>query len=156
VRTTCRIGADFGGGVIARGYRTSPAVTVARCAFQRSIERSNTMHLIPVYRVTVFVPPAHLAALKAGILSVDDLAIGDYCEVMWTSAPGLEQFRPGETTTPTLGVAGELTSAPSVRLEFSIPRDPERLRRVIVDGVHAHHPWEVPAVFVDESFFPMA
>lgn len=114
------------------------------------------MQLAPVYRITVFVPPAHLDALKAGILSVDDLAIGAYAEVMWTSAPGREQFRPGTSSTPTLGVAGELTSAPTVRLEFSIPRDADRLRRVIVDGVWPHHPWEVPAVFVDESLFPVA
>lgn len=114
------------------------------------------MQLIPVYRITVFVPPAHLDALRAGILSVDDLAIGDYHDVMWTSAPGLEQFRPGASSRPTLGEVGELTSAPTVRLEFSIPRDAERLQRVIRDGVHAHHPWEVPAVFVDPSFFPMA
>lgn len=112
------------------------------------------MRLIPVYRITVFVPPEHLEALKAGILSVDDLAVGDYREVMWTSAPGSEQFRPTAAARPALGAAGELTSAPSVRLEFSIPRDAERLRRVIVDGVRAHHPWEVPAVFVDESLFP--
>lgn len=114
------------------------------------------MQLIPVYRITVFVPPQHLEALKAGILSVDDLAIGAYRDVLWISAPGLEQFRPGTSATPTLGVAGQLTSAPSVRLEFSIARDADRLRRVIVDGVWAHHPWEVPAVFVDESAFPTA
>ena len=48
------------------------------------------MKLIPVYRITVFVPPAHLEALKAGILAVDDLALGDYREVLWTSAPGFE------------------------------------------------------------------
>ncbi len=113
------------------------------------------MQLIPVYRITVFVPPSHLDALKAGILAVDDLSIGDYREVMWTAAPGLEQFRPGVDANPTLGTPGERTSAPSVRLEFSIPRDAERLRRVIEDGIHAHHPWEVPAVFVDESLFPM-
>ncbi len=113
------------------------------------------MQLIPVYRITVFVPPQDLETLKAGILAVDALAIGDYREVMWTAAPGLEQFRPGDAANPALGASGELTSAASVRLEFSIPRDAERLRRVIVDGIHAHHPWEVPAVFVDEAVFPM-
>lgn len=113
------------------------------------------MQLIPVYRITVFVSPAELEALKAGILAVDDLAIGDYREVMWTSAPGLEQFRPGAAASPTLGQVGAFTSAPAVRLEFSIPRDAQRLQRVLVEGVHAHHPWEVPAVFVDESLFPM-
>lgn len=113
------------------------------------------MQLIPVYRITVFVPPAHLEALKAGILAVDALAIGDYREVLWTAAPGFEQFRPDAGANPTLGTPGELTSSESIRLEFSIPRDAERLRRVIVDGIHAHHPWEVPAVFVDEAMFPM-
>ncbi len=112
------------------------------------------MKLIPVYRITVFVPPAHLEALKAGILAVDDLALGDYREVLWTSAPGFEQFRPLASAHPALGAADVLTSAASVRLEFSIPRDDERLRRVLVEGVQAHHPWEVPAVFVDESLFP--
>lgn len=120
------------------------------------LDGSKRMRLIPVYRVTVFVPPAHLEALKGGILAVDDLAIGDYREVMWTSAPGIEQFRPGESTNPAFGAVGELTSAPTLRLEFSIPRDAARLQRLIVEGVHAHHPWEVPAVFVDESFFPVA
>ncbi len=113
-----------------------------------------SMNLLPIYRITVFVPPEHLAALKAGILAIDDLALGDYREVMWTSAPGFEQYRPGTAAAPRLGKAGELVSTPSVRLEFSIPRDAQRLRRVISEGVHAHHPWEVPAVFVDEAVFP--
>jgi hypothetical protein len=112
------------------------------------------LRLIPVYRITVFVPPADLDALKAGILAADDLAMGDYREVMWISAPGLEQFHAGAAANPALGQAGTLTCAPTVRLEFSIPRDAQRLRRVLVEGVHAHHPWEVPAVFVDESLFP--
>lgn len=116
---------------------------------------SAELQLIPVYRITVFVPPADLDALKAGILSVDDLAMGHYREVMWISAPGLEQFRPDQAASPALGQAGELSAAPTVRLEFSIPRDAQRLQRVLQEGVHAHHPWEVPAVFVDESLFPL-
>ena len=27
--------------------------------------------------------------------------------------------------------------------------------RLLRDGIHKHHPWEVPAVFVDESLFPL-
>ncbi|WP_066097315.1 hypothetical protein [Xanthomonas massiliensis] len=113
------------------------------------------MQLVPVYRITVFVPPAHLDALKRGICAVDPLGAGAYDQVMWIQVPGEEQFRPLPGAHPTLGNVGQLERASSVRLEFAIPRDPERLRRVIEQGIHPHHPWEVPAVFVDESLFPM-
>ncbi len=113
------------------------------------------MRLKPVYRITVFVPPAHLEALRRGILAVDPLGDGRYDQVMWTSAPAEEQFRPLPGATPAQGRVGELERVPSVRLEFAIARDPELLQRMIEQGIHAHHPWEVPAVFVDEALFPL-
>ena len=113
------------------------------------------MRMLPVYRITVFVPPTHVDGLVAGIVDVDDLALGDYSEVMWIARGGEEQFRPGTMAAPALGAAGELTRAPTVRIEFAIPRDAVRLERVLSEGVHRHHPWEVPAVFVDESIFPL-
>ena len=113
------------------------------------------MELLPVYRITVFVPPAHLQALKDGICAADPLRLGHYEHVMWTSAPGEEQFRPLPGAVPAQGKVGELECGATVRLEFSIPRDPVRLRHVLEQGVYPHHPWEVPAVFVDESLFPL-
>lgn len=113
------------------------------------------MRLLPVYRITVFVPPAHAEALIAGIVACDELALGEYSEVMWITPGGQEQFRPGSAAKPAMGKAGELSREDSVRIEFAIPRDPERLQRVLHEGVHRHHPWEVPAVFVDESLFPL-
>ena len=113
------------------------------------------MHLVPVYRITVFVPPAHVQALRDGIVAVDALRMGGYEHGMWTSATGEEQFRPLPGAIPTQGVVGELERGATVRLEFSIPREPERLRRVLEQGVYPHHPWEVPAIFVDESVFPL-
>ena len=74
---------------------------------------------------------------------------------MWTSAPGEEQFRPLPGAVPAQGKVGELECGATVRLEFSIPRDPARLRHVLEQGVYLHHPWEVPAIFVDESLFPL-
>lgn len=111
------------------------------------------MRLQPVYRVVVFVPPSHLDALKAGILAVDALSAGGYVDGMWESAPGMEQYRPLADTAPARGLSGELVREPSVRLEFCIPRDPERLQRVLCDGIAAHHPWITPAIFVDETVF---
>ena len=111
------------------------------------------MHLYPVYRITVFVPPAQLEALKQNILAVDDLAAGGYAHGMWESAPGLEQFLVLEGTHSTVGKTGELVRDATVRLEFCIPRDPQRLQRVLDEGITAIHPWSCPAVFVDTTEF---
>jgi len=110
------------------------------------------MRLHPLYRITVFVPPAHLQALKAGILAVDDLAAGGYSQGMWESAPGHEQFRANTGTLSACGEAGQLVREPSVRLEFCIARDAQRLQRLLA-AVAAHHPWNSPAVFVDATEF---
>jgi len=111
------------------------------------------MRLHPVYRITVFVPPAHLDALKRGILAVDDLAAGGYAHGMWESAPGREQFRVQPGTASAAGQPGELVREATVRLEFCIPRDPVRLQRLLDEGVAAHHPWHSPAVFVEAVEF---
>lgn len=111
------------------------------------------MTLHPVYRITVFVPPAHLQALKQGILAVDDLAAGGYSHGMWESAPGYEQFQVQAGATSVVGDTGQLVREPSVRLEFCIPRDALRLQRLLEQGIAAHHPWNTPAVFVDSTEF---
>lgn len=112
------------------------------------------MQLVNIYRVTIFVPPDYLDALKAAICDVDPLNIGTYEHVMWTSS-GKEQFRPTDGANPTAGVIGKSVNLETVRLEFSIPRDPQRLQHLLENAIFPHHPWEVPAVFVDESVFPM-
>ena len=111
--------------------------------------------ILPVYRVSVWVPPEHAQRVLDGICAVDDLRIGDYDRVAWISAPGVEQFRPLAGADPALGSIGELESGASVRIEFCIPRDSERLQRVIDDGIRPHHPWRIPAIFVDESLLPL-
>ncbi|HVJ39478.1 MAG TPA: hypothetical protein VM687_16950 [Stenotrophomonas sp.] len=113
------------------------------------------MRLLPIYRITVFVPPESVQALQDGICQVEPLGDDRYDRVMWLSAPGIEQFRPQPGAMPTQGQVGALTQLPTVRLEFAIPRDPERLARVLREGVRAHHPWEAPAIFVDESHQPV-
>lgn len=113
------------------------------------------MRLVPVYRIAVFVPPAHLEALQRGISAVDSLRQGDYEHGMWISAPGMEQFRPLSSAQPSQGRIGELEQVEAVRLELCIPRDPVRLQRLIEQGIRPHHPWHAPAIFVDESLFPL-
>ncbi|MFN7136655.1 MAG: hypothetical protein ACK4MU_03940 [Thermomonas sp.] len=108
------------------------------------------MSLQPAYRVSVQVPPAHLRALQDGICAVEPLQGGHYDRVMWIDAAGEEQFRPLPGANPAYGRIGELAKVASVRLVFVLPREPERLARVIEAGIRPHHPWEVPAIFVDE------
>lgn len=113
------------------------------------------MELIKIYRITIFVPPDFLDTLKDAICVVEPLKIGTYEHVMWSSFGGEEQFRPTYGAKPTVGVIGESISLETVRLEFCIPRDPQRLQNLIENAVFPHHPWEVPVVFVDESILPM-
>jgi len=112
------------------------------------------VNLRPVYRVTTFVPPEHLEALLAGISSVVPLRYGDYDSVAWWWAAGTEQFRPLPGAHPTQGEIGRVERVATVRLEISIPRDPEMLAMLLEEGLVPHHPWEEPAVFVDESLAP--
>jgi kynurenine formamidase len=114
-------------------------------------ERKDAMLTRPVYRITTFVPPDHVDSLLEGVERVVPLVFGQYESCAWWSGLGVEQFRPLPGSTPTVGAPGRTERVPSVRLEFAIPRDPELLERVLSHGVIPNHPWEEPAVFIDES-----
>ena len=113
------------------------------------------MRLQPVYRVSVWVPPEHAQRVLDGIVAVDDLRIGAYDQVAWIAASGMEQFRPLAGATPAQGSIGELERGDSVCVQVCIPRDAERLRRLVDEGIRPHHPWQVPAIFVDETQWPV-
>jgi hypothetical protein len=109
------------------------------------------MSLKPIYRITTFVPPDHIDAVLEGVEREVPLVFGPYDRSAWWSAVGAEQFRPLPGANPTVGELGKTERVPSVRLEFAIPRDATLLDRVLTRGVLANHPWQEPAVFVDES-----
>ncbi len=102
------------------------------------------------YRVVTFVPPDHLDSVLEAVERQSPLIFGPYERSAWWSAAGIEQFRPMADANPTEGRAGELERVPTVRLEFALERDPDLLRRVLDDGLLPTHPWEEPAVFIDE------
>jgi hypothetical protein len=109
------------------------------------------MAVRPVYRITTFVPPDHVDAVLEGVEREVPLVFGRYDHSAWWSAPGVEQFRPLPGSTPTVGKPGQIERLPTIRLEFAIPRDPTLLERVLSRGLLPNHPWEEPAVFIDES-----
>jgi hypothetical protein len=106
----------------------------------------------PVYRITTFVPPEHLDSVLEAVERQVPLVFGPYDRSAWWSAVGVEQFRPLGGASPTVGEVGKVERVPTVRLELAIPRDPELLDRALNLGLIPSHPWEEPAVFVDESF----
>jgi hypothetical protein len=108
------------------------------------------MKLVQVYRVTVFVPPAHLDRLLKGILATTDLRHGSYDQSAWWFGPGTEQFRPLPGSSATSGTVGATSREPTIRLEFSLPHDARLLQRVIDTGLVPNHPWEEPEVLVEE------
>jgi hypothetical protein len=103
----------------------------------------------PAYRITTFVPPDHLDAVLEAVESQTPLVFGPYDRSAWWAA-GTEQFRPLLDASPTVGKAGQTERVPTVRLEFAIPRDADLLERVVNDGLLPSHPWQEPAVFIDE------
>lgn len=108
------------------------------------------MSLSRMYRITTFVPPDHVDQLLTGITREAPLTYGPYDRSAWWSSVGVEQFRPLPGSKPTVGRPGQVERVPTVRLEFAIPHDPELLDRVVNRGLVPNHPWEEPAVFVDE------
>jgi hypothetical protein len=137
------------------GYHLQPRmVTVYRnidsYTNRVNLEREN-MVVAPVYRITTFVPPDRLDALLAGIGKVVPLQYGLYDQAAWWAAEGVEQYRPLPGSNPSSGIPGQVSRVASVRLELVIPRDPALLSSVITSGLLPNHPWEEPAVFIDES-----
>jgi hypothetical protein len=108
------------------------------------------IRLRPAYRVTTFVPPDHLDAVLEAVERETPLIFGPYDRSAWWSAVGVEQFRPQGDATPTVGRAGQTERVPTVRLELAVPRDRALLARVLDVALLPHHPWQEPAVFVDE------
>lgn len=102
------------------------------------------------YRITTFLPPESVEAVLDAVEGQTPLVFGPYDRSAWWSAAGTEQFRPMAGADPTVGRAGKTEQVPTVRLEFAIPRDPGLLARVVDEGVLPSHPWQEPAVFVDE------
>ncbi|SDJ52637.1 hypothetical protein [Salimicrobium halophilum] len=109
------------------------------------------MKLKEIYRVKVFVVPDYVEKVRNGVLTVDQLQVGNYENVCWRSQPGIEHFVPTSGAVPTEGEAGEATEVESVRLEFSIKRDEALLRQVIEEGIYPNHPWDEPVIQVSEE-----
>lgn len=104
-----------------------------------------------VYRLKVFVPSESEKSVIDNILKVVSLQYGNYDSVLWRSSEGIEQFRPLTTANPTTGKHNLLEEKPSIKIEFSIPRDEKLLYQLIEEGITPAHPWEEPVILVSEE-----
>ena len=111
------------------------------------------MRLRPIYRVTTFVPLVQLEDLLRGVEALDSTAGATYDRLVWWSE-AVEQFRPLPGATPVHGEIGRVERVATLRVEFSIPRDPALLQGFLT-RLTEHHPWEQPTIFVDESMAPL-
>lgn len=94
------------------------------------------------FKLVVFVPRPHLAALRHALSSeLGAGRIGDYSECSY-ELEGQGSFFGHEGATPQVGQRGHLELVPEVRLEMRCPASAVKdLARVIA----AHHPYEEPA-----------
>jgi len=104
-----------------------------------------------IYRLKVFVPVHFVDKVISNILNVVSLQYGNYDSVLWRSSEGIEQFRPLATAKPTTGRYNHLEENPSIKIEFSIPRDKKLLYQLIEEGIIPVHPWEEPVILVSEE-----
>lgn len=110
------------------------------------------MPLQSILRVTVFVPADKLRRVIDGVKQVYPLGDNFYDSVLWYVENAHEEFRAHSGAHPTRGRIGELHSERVSMLVFSIPRDHALLQMIMDDGIKRTHPWEKPAVFVEESW----
>lgn len=109
--------------------------------------------LEPMYRLTVSVPTDKVDDVVDSVREITDLGSARYDSVHWIIDGVRERFRPLPGSNPARGRIGELHEEPSCWLVLCIARDDALLTRVL-ESIRTAHPWESPALFVDETRVP--
>ncbi len=111
--------------------------------------QGESFQLERVYLVSVNIPDEDVTRVLDSLTSVVPLVYGKYDRVAFRSASGVEQFRP--LAGSRAGAQEELSEYETVRVSFSIPQDPETLRKTI-DTIRNSHPYEEPVINVQEGW----
>jgi dinuclear metal center YbgI/SA1388 family protein len=109
----------------------------------KAIERST----MPAALIAVFVPSEAADRVAAAMAGAGAGRIGEYEECRFVSAEGVGRFRPLDGADPVVGVPGQVSGAPEVRLEMVAPRD---LVRGVVSAARAAHPYDEPLISAAE------
>jgi hypothetical protein len=138
--------------VVLLAYSCSPASSPRPGSSPEAIE-DPSFRLEPAYVVSVNVPSDAADKVLRSITRSVPLIYGNYDQVAFRSATGVEQFRPlrgsraGEQAVP--------SEVSTTRITFAVPRDLDTLRNVIAAIRHSH-PYEEPVVHVESGWMSRA
>ena len=93
-------------------------------------------------KLEIFVPESHLEQIRAALASVDAGHIGRYDGCL-SYHPVTGCWRPLEGTHPWLGQAGELCTAPELKVEVTCRAEQAE---AAIAAVKAAHPYEEPVI----------
>ena len=96
------------------------------------------------FKLMVYVPAEQLERVRSAAFRAGAGQVGDYSGCSF-AIEGVGTFRPGEGTSPTIGLPGRNEKIEEVRLEISVQS--EDLGAVLAD-MRAVHPYEEPAIDV--------
>ena len=96
---------------------------------------------LPLYKLVVYVPVGYEAAVESALFAAGAGTIGAYDHCSFASA-GTGRFRPGATSKPFIGMAGQESTPAEIRLETIVSA--ERVTKVL-DKLRKAHPYEEPA-----------
>lgn len=92
-------------------------------------------------KLVTFVPVSHTEEVMQGIFSTGAGSIGNYSECSYM-VTGTGSFKPNGKASPAIGSAGQVERVVENRIEILYP---DHLERQVLQALHAHHPYEVPA-----------
>lgn len=114
------------------------------CRLGMSAPESENMEHFAYCKLEIFIPEACLEALREALLSVDAGHIGRYDGCLsYSRVTGC--WRPLEGTRPFLGIVGEISCEPELKVEVTCRT--EKVRET-VEAVKQIHPYEEPVINV--------
>jgi hypothetical protein len=94
-----------------------------------------------VYKLSFFVPPSHVEAVKSAVFAAGGGRIGAYDCCSW-QVLGQGQFRPLDGSQPFLGQAGVIEQVEEWKVELVVE---DSLIEAVVLALKQSHPYETPA-----------
>lgn len=105
-------------------------------------QRSRLGELIQaMYKLSFFVPPSHVEAVKSAVFAAGGGRIGAYDSCAW-QVLGQGQFRPLDGSQPFLGQCGVVEQVQEWKVELVVA---DTLIESVVAALKQSHPYETPA-----------
>lgn len=102
------------------------------------------MDHFPFCKLEIFIPASHLAPLQQALRETDAGHIGAYDSCL-SYSPVTSCWRPLAGASPFLGVPGQLSTEPEIKVEVTCRRERAALT---VEAVKRVHPYEEPVINV--------